>query len=189
MTKFAFIPKNFNPDHNFWDYNPQHKIIKPFSELYKKLGEEKSSKIMWVCTFMRFPDEEKNKMYNLSDEEKKESISDYYYPKFDWNDKLFVKCLEAYPSKCMSDVQRMLYEKRKNLMERTKILDGIRENIIKENDVAKKLKLLTLFDKCELMFKKLLDDLKYVENLYKQEQIGSRVHGGRQKSFSEMRKV
>lgn len=74
---------NFKEGNNFWEYNPQYKII--FRDFYnedKSKNKEKSSTIMWAIFMLIHP---KSDFYNLPDKDVilvRDFIKD---PKFKWD--------------------------------------------------------------------------------------------------------
>lgn len=59
--------ENYNEENNFWDFNPQYKVI--FKDLYsndKSKGKEKTSRIMWGILLLIHPQSD---FYNLPDKE------------------------------------------------------------------------------------------------------------------------
>jgi len=75
--------ENYNETNNFWEYNPQYKII--FKDLYNKdksKNKEKSSDLMWGLLLYIHP---KSDFYNLEDKETliaRDIIKD---TKFNWS--------------------------------------------------------------------------------------------------------
>lgn len=58
---------NYNETNNFWDFNPQYKVI--FKDIYtedKSKGKDKSSKLMWGLILYSHP---KSDFYNLPDKD------------------------------------------------------------------------------------------------------------------------
>jgi hypothetical protein len=63
------ITENFNLENNFWECNPQFKIVYPFKELYnndKSKLKKHSSNIMWAIALCYHPDSD---LYNIKDKE------------------------------------------------------------------------------------------------------------------------
>lgn len=75
--------ENYNETNNFWEFNPQYKVI--FKDLYNKdksKNKEKSSTLMWGLLLCIHP---KSDFYNLPDKEELIARDILKEPKFDWN--------------------------------------------------------------------------------------------------------
>lgn len=177
MSSFTIIPDNFNPEDNFWDVNPQHKIIPPFSILYKEYGKKKSSKIMWACVMMSHPDPEKNKLYRLPYEDRKRAIEENYLESIiDWDDELLVECLNKYETVCLSAVERALKAEKDFLEKRAKFLTEAPYN----------LETMQIIDASVARTAKIYENFERIEEKFNQSRaLSSTVYGGRQESYAE----
>ncbi|MFO0089883.1 MAG: hypothetical protein ACK518_03695 [bacterium] len=80
------VIESWEPDHNFWDINPQLKVVSKFAKLYnedKTKSKAQSSKLMWAIAFVADFD---SKFRSLSEDERKKLVSEDYLkePEFDW---------------------------------------------------------------------------------------------------------
>lgn len=106
MAKFVNIDKVFNftgnKIKNFWELNPQLRIVEPFDEIYP------ASEKMWGIFFWTEPDSNYNKLYTLDKPKRLESIRKYIDPEFDPVE--LDKYVLAYRKYCMSPEARELGE-------------------------------------------------------------------------------
>lgn len=78
------ILDNFSETNNFWDFNPQFKIIlKEFYNKDKSKHKEESSKIMWAIFLLNHP---KSEFYYLEDKENLIAKNYLKNSKFKWDD-------------------------------------------------------------------------------------------------------
>lgn len=109
MSDMININPQFDIDNNFWDFNPQLKIVKPFSILYnrdKSKDKEKSSKEMWCVFFMADSSPIKNKLYRIPEEDRKKELKTEYYKDINFEDKDIQECIKQYPEKTMSTIEK-----------------------------------------------------------------------------------
>lgn len=106
MAKFVEIDKTFtfskDKPKDFWELNPQLRIIEPFDELYPH------SEKMWGIFFWTEPDNNYNKLYTLDKPKRLESIKKYIDPEF--NPVELDKYILAYRKYCLSAESRELSE-------------------------------------------------------------------------------
>lgn len=81
------VIESWNPEANFWDINPQLKVVSKFAKLYnedKTKSKAQSSKLMWAIAFVADFD---SKFRSLSEDERKKLVAEDYLhdPEFDWN--------------------------------------------------------------------------------------------------------
>lgn len=178
-NSFVNIPDNFDPGMDFDELNPQIKFIAPFADLY--LEDKKNySKLMWICTFLCHPDEDKNKLYRLPMHKRKENIEKYFYKKVDWEHELLNKCLDEYPYACLSAIQLSLKEKKDFLVKRSKTLVVTPYN----------LETMAKIDAAISKSTKIYDDFDQLEEKYFNSKKGkSEVYGGRQETYTEEGKI
>lgn len=198
---FTKINKDFNFNVNFWTLNPQMQFIEPFNKLYKMDdGGEKSSKYMWSVFFMTDPDDEVNIMFRLPEFERRKSVENFF-PEIDWENKVFKECLEQYPFKCLTAVQRALLEEFDSLIQRVKILretpytldDYMREEESGDYIYDKSGKPIPIkgtakqLDDMRAKSKKFYEDIEVTIKKFMDEKADeSRVWGGRKQTISEL---
>lgn len=181
---------------NFWKLNPQMKLIKPFSELYKEdesIDKELSSKTMWCIVFMNDPDEDTNKFFRIPLTERYEMLQETFHALFDMEDALTKKCSDEYPLMCLTAVQRALKDEKEMLIKRA--------NFIKEQDytldkyelvpMGQRMIRVTLpgtakqLDTMHKATKSIMDNFKIIENEFFAEKSKAQLKGDRQESKSE----
>ena len=124
---------NFDIGANYWEIDPQLKVIEPFATLYKEDKSKKksnSSLTMWAIALFADPE---SRFKNLSEDKKKELIEkDYIRHKckdFDW--KSLAEGIEVYRSLYITQAQRSLIDWENKLKEMDDFLKYI------TNDLAK----------------------------------------------------
>lgn len=183
---YVKINKNFSIDQNFWELNRQMEIIPPYSRVHAiDGGGYESSKIMWVVFFLSDPDREENRFADMGYEKAKEALSETYAKEFNWDDPLFLECLESYPYDCLNSTARSIKEL-KDLTKRisTKLknseitfdrtVNGKKE-VGTINQITRSLKDMT----------KLYEDFEALEEKYLEEKSTSEVFGGREETATE----
>lgn len=184
QTNFVEIVKEFKPELNFWELNPQIRYIEPFNEVYElDKGKEESSNIMWVTFFMCDPDNEKNKFYRYKIEERKKFIEENFYPDVDWESELLVKSMEAYPQKCLTAIQKALKEEIDSMTERAKVLRETEYTVTKTEIINNKAVRITgtakELDDARAKTISLYENYRKLEEEFFQEKASTRVRGGR----------
>lgn len=179
MKDFVQINSNWTPETNFWEINPQFTLVNPFAKMYKldeSKNKETSSKYMWAVFFLCYPHESKNILANYPESEKKEYITKNYFPEIDWNDNLFAECLEEFPMKGMTFIQRALKDERDSLAQRAQFL----------RNTEYSLKTASVLDRMRTNTEEIYENLRIALEKFEteQEEIG-RVWGGREESISE----
>lgn len=159
---------------NFWDSNPLLRYIKPFDEMYAiDEGGDFSSKSMWCVYFIADPNEDENLFYRIPN--KKEMLQQTFHPQVDWEDEVFVKCLEAYPHECLTSIQKALKDKKDWLLKRENFIVGHEYTLENYADL----------DKMASASKKIWDDFKQIEEDFQVEKGKLIVKGGRNLSKAE----
>lgn len=106
MAKFVNLDKAFtfsgNKIKDFWELNPQLRLIEPFDELYP------ASEKMWGIFFWSEPDNNHNKLYTLDKIKRLETIRKYVDPDFDPD--VLHNYIVAYKKYCLSPEARELGE-------------------------------------------------------------------------------
>lgn len=195
MSTLTNIKKEYTPDKNFWELNPQLIIMQPFSKLYnrdKSKDKENSSKEMWSIFFCCEPDEEINKFYRIPLLERQKMLKETLVPKIDWEEDLdIIECLNKYPIICLSAIERALKEEIDNMvawsefirresreltLDKTQIVNG-KAIIIKGNAAqVANLKAKT---------PKLYEQYEKLEEKFIKQKTEARLRGGRKKSKRE----
>jgi len=199
MKSWIKINKKFHPEQNFWELNPQLAYIEPFSELYDTdEGGLESSNYMWAVFFMQDNDEEENLLYRYPTKERIKAIKKFF-PDIDLTNELYRKALKAYPSKCLSSVQRALLLEQKAIEKRTQEIDKIDYYVdyyMKDDQGNYKLdnsgkpilikgtskQLDDVYKNSELIYTRLE---KALAKFQREKEEEARVRGGRKKTFSE----
>lgn len=167
---FQFVEGN--PEHDFWEQNPQLRYFDQTKKLIEDIGEEKASKVMWAVFLLL---DTGSKFRTIDYEERKKIISDNYLndSRFNWEE--FNYLIDAYPEMAMSPAQqiyKVLYDK---------FNDAVRQ--IKNSDISDDrefAKFVALFSKLDTMFK----GLATAEDRYKQEKaVFIETRGQQQSGF------
>jgi hypothetical protein len=69
-----------DPQHDFFEQNPELRYISEFSDLIDSLGQEAASTILW-CTYML--DDPKSKIFNMPRVDKVTEVKEQYYKDYD----------------------------------------------------------------------------------------------------------
>ena len=119
--------KSFNTNENFWEMNPQFRLIQPFKGLHnsdKTRGKGKSSKTMWFVAQVA-DDSKENIFKNVLYEERIQLLSldfmeepDY----FDDNKELLEALIDQYHNFHTTPAVRALHEMNEKLAERSKFI-------------------------------------------------------------------
>jgi len=180
MTKTQHLIQsvpNLSIDINFWELNPQLKVISPFSTLYKRdksRNKETSSKEAWCIFQFSDPSHVRNKLARLPTEDRIEEITNHFY-KIDWNDKVVKECIDEYPNICLTVKERMFKTVTKKLEERESFLASTPYN---EDTVS-------TIEKMIADTKKVMDSYKQVEQDMLEEEIKISGKGNRKLSKYE----
>ena len=106
MAKFVNLDKTFvfsgNKIKDFWELNPQLRLIEPFDEIYP------ASEKMWGIFFWSEPDNNHNKLYTLDKIKMLETIRKHIDPDFDPD--VLHEYIMAYKKYCISPEARELGE-------------------------------------------------------------------------------
>lgn len=111
-------PELFKGTENFWEYNPDYKIV--FDTLYNKdksKNKEESSKIMWAMYHKMHQD---SVFYNMKDKELEISTKFLKNPKFDWKKHEDVEIV--FKDTILTQAERSLYEWNELMRKRDKYL-------------------------------------------------------------------
>lgn len=174
------IQKDFSPNLNFWELNPQLAYIDPFTQLYvrdKSKNKVISSKEAWCILWLSDPDEDVNKFYRLHTVSK-ETVIDAcrnFYPDFDPEDEIIAKCLEQYPFLCLSADERAYKDQKDQLIKISKYLNTY------EVDLS------TLKEVIELKAKmpKIYQDFEKIDKQFQKTKLDQRIHGNRRATARE----
>jgi len=119
--------KSFNTNENFWEMNPQFRVIQPFKGLHnsdKSRGKGKSSKIMWFVAQVA-DDSKENIFKNVLYEERIQLLSLDFMEEadfFDNNKELLEALIDQYENFHTTPALRALREMNEKLMERAKFI-------------------------------------------------------------------
>lgn len=197
---FTNIKKDFDPNQNFWEINPQLTMYKPFSRLYKRdksKNREISSKEMWMIMFLCDPDDSVNKFARIPYSERLAMLKEEYYEDFNEEDEDIAECLDKYPAECLSAVERAFKEEVDSLVKRARFIknseytfDDVERDhngnviFISGKPMVRK-GTATDLDRMRANTKKIYEQYEEVENSFIKERNEARVVGGRKESLSE----
>lgn len=175
------IKKDFSPDSNFWEQNPQLAYMAPFSKLYQKdKGKEKdrSSKQMWVIFFMCDPDEDKNKFYRIGYDTRLAMLKETYFAGFNEADELIQECMAAYPERCLTAVEKSLKQEIDSMSALVNYITTIDYESISLDDIKKLVAI-------RAQTPKVMDNYEKLQAKFMKEKVETRLRGGRKESKSE----
>lgn len=112
------IVQNFDLSNNFWEFNPQMKIV--FKDIYSKdksKDKSKSSNIMWGIFLREHPESD---MYNIPDKDELIANDIIGDSKFKWDD--YTPVINRVIDVCLSQAQKSLIEWDKTLQKRDKFI-------------------------------------------------------------------
>ena len=168
---------NFDIDANYWDVDPQLKVIEPFASLYNEDKTKKkgtSSLYMWAVALHADPE---SRLFKIGKESKENIIyNDYIKSKkedFSWD--VVKEHIEAYKKLYLTQAQRSLVDWEEKLEERGKFLKGV-PYTLEDGDTLDKMLAATskLYDHYEKILERLAD-----------EEAEGQTKGGRIESISE----
>jgi len=140
--------KEFNVDLNFWEVNPQLKLIKEFKALYDLDNSDDksySSKQMWFIFFMCESDMEINKFATMDPEKRIDILKDTFFKDIDENDEYLNDAIDIYPEICMTLEERALADAYLSVRRLHKFLRNVRyteDNVSKITSALKNLKVV-----------------------------------------------
>lgn len=179
------VKKEFGKDVNFWEMNQQLIYLSPFSKLYqrdKSKDKEKSSKEMWMVFFLCDPDEEKNKFYRIEYNERLKMLKDTFYPAFKEYDEVIQECLEAYPAKCLTAVERALKQEIDSMTGLVNYITSFNYDDISLDDINKLVRI-------RAQTPKVMENYEKLQSKFIKQKKESRLRGGRKESKRESKQL
>jgi hypothetical protein len=178
------LVNNFNIYEDFWECNPNLRLIKQFKAIYdnEKVNEKGNSQkrrqkglLMWAVALLvdKHPD---NPYKNLTEQDRRILIKEDYLKDdtFDWG--TVEGLIDTYRTFCLSPVDRALTQIEKKIDERDKLIANTEYTIANADDL----------DKLILKTKAIKDFYKEMKAEAEQEQTNDGItRGGRQESMSE----
>lgn len=198
MYKFVKVKPSstgFDIRINFWEDNYQLRFIEPYKFLYDRdesPNKVNSSKEMW-CIWLYADPSYDNKIYRLSEQDKKSAIKSYYKD-FDFEDEIINKCLTEYPNTCLSEASQKF---KRSLNSIEKLQDAIDEKLATEgltfdewvplggnrfNKIEGTAKqILALKKQMSLLWK----EYEPLKRMFEEEQNSVRLYGGGKETLME----
>ena len=151
--------------------NSHLKYIEPYKSLYdrdKSKDKKKASNEFYAIFIMSSADESINKWMKLSEEKRKEIVSNHF--KVDWEDKLIKDCIADYPTKCMGIAEKTLKAIQDKLLERDRFLKNCPylEDVYMRDDEGKMISRGNSFAKIEMTPDKIDKMISNSAALYKE---------------------
>lgn len=178
------VIKTFDDKQNFWQVNPQFKLMGPFKNFYdsdKTKNKNNSSQIMWAIAFRLDPSD--NNIYrNLSDEDKMKYLSEDFIKSktFKWED--YEELTDFYRSLILTQAQKSLISWNEILEMRDKELKTWYKDALKTKDMN----LIVELDKIVSLTAKFFQDYKKIkEDFVKEDETISRGSGNKIKSLTD----
>lgn len=179
------IPELFKGTENFWEFNPEYKIV--FDEFYakdKSKDKEKSSRIMWAFYFKLHPD---SSFYNLPDKDNiiiEKIIKDtkFNWEKHELEENLFYSTILTPAERELYDWNTTLHKRRKFLNEQEFTLDSYNDEGRLQKGTADQL------DKMLANTAKLYQDYNKIQKELKEEKL-KKGKGNKPQSFSDTNEI
>lgn len=176
------LVNNFSIKDNFWECNPNMKIVEKFKQLHDEDGSKKkkdSSSIMWAIALLldKNPD---NPYRNLSEVDKRIVIMEDFLEDKSFNFSLYLGIIKAYEVLCLDPIERTLLQMERKLEERDAFVNSLSYNI----DNASSIDTLILNTK---KLKDLYFEMK--TELAKTDSIEGTTRGGKKESASEKKLI
>lgn len=177
------VTANYNEDANFWETNPQFKILGDFAVFYSKdrtRGKQYSSKIMWALAFFIDTDKD-NKFRNFPEAERMTLIEEEFIndKRFTWEEAQYL--IDLYEETQLTQQKRSLIFLKRKMEERETFLSKTTYTL----DNAKELDLIMAnTEKLSNLVSKLEEQIKKED-----EAEGGQVRGGRVESASELKQI
>ncbi len=161
------IINNFNTNVDFWEFNPQMKII--FHKFYNddnSKNKTESSKIMWGIALLVDPNES-NSFRHISYTERLDEIKIGHFKNkaFPWVE--YYDTIEIYKNHVLTKPELTLHVMERKLEERIKLL----------NDTPLTLENVELIDKVQLNLTKIEKELKELRKMVKDEDSNVKAKG------------
>jgi len=175
---------NFDINTNFWDANPQFKILGKFAVFYRadtSKGKHVSSKVMWAVALFTDTDKD-NKFKNLPKKDKEKIIADEYIrdDKFKW--KKYHYLIEYYKETQLTVSKRSLFFFKKKIQEREEFLDKIEYSL---ENAAELDRIMSNTEKLFGMISGLEAQIEKEDSI----ESGGIAKGGRKESASERKEL
>lgn len=192
--KYINIDSRIDPKESFWDLNPQLKYIHPFAKLYKfddSKDKAESSQMMWCCYFLQYPDEQENLFFREGDfNERLKIIKDNFGKDLDWDHEIFNECIEKFPEKCLTSIQKALKAEIESMQQRALVLSTTQytitgEQLIEGELVSIKKGTAKELDTIRKATPQLIQNYKNIEDQFFEEKQEAIVEGGRRESKAE----
>jgi|SRR6056297_1380858 len=176
------VLSEFDERKNFWQVNPQFKLLGPFKDLYKKdrsRGKKNSSRIMWAIAFRIDPSDE-NKFRNISDQKKEELISKDFIKdsKFDWSN--YDDHMQFYKDVVLTQAEKSLVSWNETMSLRDRELKSFYKDALKQRDIG----LISELDKILSNTAKLYTDYQKIKKDFDEDQ-DKRGAGNKIKSLTD----
>lgn len=172
------LVSNFSIKDNFWDCNPNMKIVNGFKQLYDEDGSKKktnSSRIVWAIALLL--DKNKDNPYrNLSEVDKRVVIIEDFLEDKSFDFTTYSDLILTYENLCLDTIERMILQMERKLEERDIFINSLKYGM----DNA------TSIDSLILNTKKLKDlyyDMK--TELTKLDSVEGITRGGKKESAGE----
>ncbi len=184
------INKDWTPDQNFWEINPQLILHNPFSKLYNSSkNTNKTSLDAWMIFFLSDPDPTKNTFYRIPYKQRLDTLQKNYHPKFDPDNAIIQECLEQYSQLILTAVERSLKEEIDSMVQRAKLLrttDYTLDKTVIEHGKPLTIKgTATQLDSMRAKTPKLYENYEKLQQKFIKQQEETRIRGGRKETASE----
>jgi len=154
------VVASFDMGVNFWQANPQFKVLGKFATFYKNdksAAKSYSSKVMWAVAFFADTDPD-NRLSNFSEKDRKSLIEEDYIQDTEFNWNKYEDLIKFYEETQYTHTERSLVSLKRKLAEREEFINTTKYSIDNAKDldtiVANTEKLFNLYSKLEQQIKK-----------------------------------
>jgi len=178
------VVNSFDENQNFWQVNPQLKLMGPFKELYRKdksRNHKNSSTIMWAIAFRLDPNPE-NRYHKLSDESKAHNLAKDYLgdENFDWEK--YNEEMHFFKDMVLTQAEKSLVVWNEIMSMRDREVKRFYKEAIKAKDIGLMIELDKLIEKTTKFY---LDYKKVKDDFDKDQEIVKRGKGNRVQSLTD----
>lgn len=137
------ILDNFDENVNFWEANPQFKILGAFQNLRKwdkSKDKADSSRVMWAIAFL-LDASKKNPYRNLPEDARKDYITEYFFnkTKYNFDTEIIKEALDFYKDCVISAEVKSLIAFEKKMNQRNKFLDDTAYTLLNRKELEEAL--------------------------------------------------
>jgi hypothetical protein len=168
-------------ENNFWDVNPELKILEEFSKVYEKdksKAKQDSSTVMWGIYYAYHPE---SKFYNLPG--KLDRLKDSFIKQKDFKWDNYTEVIITYKEAVLTDAERALSSWGEIMSMRDRSLKKLYQDLLNVSALEVDTKSLKEVDSMLANTPKMFEDYKKIKKDYEEEKTQKK--GKRNKSLSD----